>query len=96
MATYVVVVEQQENQESKRDGHKYPTDIQVPKVYEPASRLGWVECGRYWHALDMRVLQVAGYVRESDPENGGELPALGHQTPLHVRRSNLPRRRSRQ
>lgn len=41
--TYVIIVEEQHHQETKRQCHKHPLDIEVPEVNHPIAILGGLE-----------------------------------------------------
>jgi hypothetical protein len=69
----MVIVKQQHCQETKGHSDKHPFDIQVPKVNEPISRLCRMEGLGDGNSLDVRRLERARKMGETDPEESAEL-----------------------
>lgn len=44
----MVIVEEYHGQESKRDCHKYPFHVKVPKINQPPPRLSWIKSSGNW------------------------------------------------
>ena len=76
----MIVVEEKHEQESDREGHEYPLDVQIPEIDKPAAIDGWVERAGMWQLADICCFQLAGKMGESRPEDCGYLLALDKLT----------------
>jgi hypothetical protein len=64
----MVVVEQQHGEKAEWERHKYPANVQVPKVNDPVALLCGLEGFSDWHEGNVSALQSPGDMRKADPE----------------------------
>lgn len=70
---YVVVVEEEHDEEADREGDEDPFRGKGPEVDEPATFDGWVEGTRDREVADVGFSYWSGDVGEADPEDCANL-----------------------
>ena len=69
----MIKVEEKHCQETNRHRDEDPFDGHVPEIHKPTSIDGGIECSGMGQCLDMRSFQRPRNVRESSPEDSGDL-----------------------
>ncbi len=83
----MIIVEEQHDEESKRNRGKDPIYLEVPEIYQPGARLSGVKSPRYRHSADVGTFQVAWNVCKADPEQCSYLHFVSTKSSAGKRRT---------
>ena len=71
--SYMIVVEEEHEQETDRKGDKNPFHRNIPEIYYPRTVNGRVESQSMLEGGDLDIVEGPRDVREAGPEDGGNL-----------------------